>query len=205
MRRRRFTQIAGLAAFVAVVIALPFVASPSLLGLSVFALIFALPAIGLNLLMGLAGQVSLGQAAFFAAGAYTHAILLTRFALPGVVSAIAGVAVAMLLALLVGLPLLRLRGHFLALATLGLGFIVMILVRESDFTGRNTGIYGFERPEVFGVTISNNAYFLWFVAPFVLLALIWAVSPASAGCSTRTTCRSSARRSPSSTCRSSSC
>jgi branched-chain amino acid transport system permease protein len=172
----RTTEIVGLAVLAVVVIVLPFVASPSVLGIAVFAMIFALPAIGLNLLMGLAGQVSLGQAAFFAAGAYTHAILLTRFEVPGVLSAAAGVGVAMLLAFVVGFPLLRLHGHYLALATLGLGFIVMILARESDFTGRNTGIYGFSRPEVFGVVIDNNALFLWFVAPAVLVALAIAMN-----------------------------
>jgi len=173
---RRRNELLGLGILVVVVIALPFVASPSVLGIAVFAMIFALPAIGLNLLMGLAGQVSLGQAAFFAAGAYAHAILLTRFEIPGPIAAAAGVTAAMLLALLVGVPLLRLHGHHLALATLGLGFIVMILARESDITGRNTGIYGFSRPVVFGVTIDNNALFLWFVAPAVIVAIALAMN-----------------------------
>ncbi|WP_369369806.1 ATP-binding cassette domain-containing protein [Promicromonospora sp. Populi] len=173
---KRRNEIVGLVVLALAIVVLPFVASPSMLGIVVFAMIFALPAIGLNLLMGLAGQVSLGQAAFFAAGAYTHAILLTRYDVPGPLAAVAGVAVAMLLALLVGVPLLRLHGHYLALATLGLGFIVMILVRENDFTGRNTGIHGFSRPEVFGVSIDNNAFFLWFVAPAVLVALALAMN-----------------------------
>ena len=139
-----------------------------MMNIAVFAMIFALPAIGLNLLMGLGGQVSLGQAAFFAVGGYTHAILLTKFHLPGLVAASAGVVAAMLVALLVGLPLMRLHGHYLALATLGLGFIVTIAVREWDFTGRTTGIYGIQRPVIFGITINNNGFFFWFVAPFVL-------------------------------------
>ncbi|QTX05714.1 ABC transporter permease subunit [Agromyces archimandritae] len=168
--------IIGIVLLAVGILALPFVASSSLMNIAVFTLIFALPAIGLSLLMGLAGQVSLGQASFFAIGAYTHAILLSKFDMPGPVAAIGGVVAAMLAALLVGLPMLRLRGHFLALATLGLGFIVMIAVREWDFTGRTTGIYGFGRPEVFGIPIDNNGFFFWFVAPFVLIALVLALN-----------------------------
>lgn len=168
--------IIGIAVLAVVIVIVPFTASSSMMNIAVFTLIFALPAIGLSLLMGLAGQVSLGQAAFFAIGAYTHAILLQKFELPGVVAAIGGVVAAMLAALLVGLPMLRLRGHFLALATLGLGFIVMIAVREWDFTGRTTGIYGFGRPEVFGIPIDNNGLFFWFVAPFVIIGLVLALN-----------------------------
>jgi branched-chain amino acid transport system permease protein len=166
----------GCAIFVAIVVMIPFTASTSMMNIAVFAMIFALPAIGLNLLMGLGGQVSLGQAAFFAVGGYTHAILLTKFHVPGLIAATAAIVAAMLVALLVGLPLMRLHGHYLALATLGLGFIVTIAVREWDFTGRTTGIYGIQRPVVFGITIGNNGLFFWFVAPFVVLGIILAVN-----------------------------
>ena len=168
--------IIGVAALAVVILIVPFTASSAMMNIAVFSMIFALPAIGLSLLMGLAGQVSLGQAAFFAIGAYTHAILLQKFEMPGVVAAVGGVIAAMLAALLVGLPMLRLRGHYLALATLGLGFIVMIAVREWEFTGRTTGIYGYGRPEVFGIPIDNNGLFFWFVAPFVLIGLVLALN-----------------------------
>ncbi|GAA4373030.1 ABC transporter permease subunit [Agromyces bauzanensis] len=168
--------IIGVSILTLVVIILPFTATSTMMNIAVFSMIFALPAIGLSLLMGLAGQVSLGQAAFFAIGAYTHAILLQKFEMPGVVAAVGGVVAAMLAALLVGLPMLRLRGHYLALATLGLGFIVMIAVREWEFTGRTTGIYGFGRPEVFGIPIDNNGLFFWYVAPFVIVGLVLALN-----------------------------
>ncbi|WP_026482080.1 ABC transporter permease subunit [Agromyces subbeticus] len=168
--------IIGVAVLAVIIAIVPFTASSSMMNIAVFSMIFALPAIGLSLLMGLAGQVSLGQAAFFAIGAYTHAILLQKFEQPALVAAVGGVVAAMLAALLVGLPMLRLRGHYLALATLGLGFIVMIAVREWDFTGRTTGIYGYGRPEVFGIPIDNNGLFFWFVAPFVLIGLVLALN-----------------------------
>jgi branched-chain amino acid transport system permease protein len=170
------STLIGCGILVALMIVIPFTASSSVMNIVVFAMIFALPAIGLNLLMGLAGQVSLGQAAFFAIGAYTHAILLTKLDLPGPVAAAIGVVAAMLVALLVGLPLMRLRGHYLALATLGLGFIVMIGVREWDVTGRTTGIYGISRPTVLGIPIDNSGFFLWFVTPFVVIGLILALN-----------------------------
>ena len=174
-RNNRQTVI-GCAIFVAIVAVIPFIATTSMMNIAVFAMIFALPAIGLNLLMGLGGQVSLGQAAFFSVGGYTAAILLTKFHVPGLVAATAAIVAAMLVALLVGLPLMRLHGHYLALATLGLGFIVTIAVREWDFTGRTTGIYGIARPVIFGITINNNGFFFWFVAPFVLVGIILALN-----------------------------
>ena len=179
--RKRFWAInrgtvIGCAILIVVAIIIPFTASAAMMNVAVFAMIFALPAIGLSLLMGLAGQVSLGQAAFFGIAAYTHAILLTKYDVPGPIAATIGVLAAMFVALLVGLPLMRLRGHYLALATLGLGFIVMIGAREWDFTGRTTGIYGIARPEVFGIAIDNNGLFFWFVTPFVVLGLILALN-----------------------------
>ncbi|MEO7374596.1 MAG: branched-chain amino acid ABC transporter ATP-binding protein/permease [Terrimesophilobacter sp.] len=174
--RNNRQSVIGCAIFVAIVAVIPFIATTSMMNIAVFAMIFALPAIGLNLLMGLGGQVSLGQAAFFAVGGYTAAILLTKFHAPGLVAATAAIVAAMLVALLVGLPLMRLHGHYLALATLGLGFIVTIAVREWDFTGRTTGIYGIARPVVFGITINNNGFFFWFVAPFVLVGIILALN-----------------------------
>lgn len=149
----------------------PLVAPVSLVNLGVFVLIFAIAAIGLSLLMGLAGQVSLGQAAFFAVGAYTQAILVTRHDWPMLAALPVAVVFAMLLALLVGLPLLRLRGHFLALATLGLGIIVTITVRELQYTGGTSGIFGIPKPDLGGRVYDTPAEYFWLMAPVVILAL----------------------------------
>lgn len=162
--------------FVGGLVAISFSGSSSLQSMAIYAMIYALPAIGLNLLMGLAGQVSLGQAAFFAIGAYTFAILTTRYNVPDALAGLAGIALAMLLAFLVGLPILRLRGHYLALATLGLGFVVSILLRESEFAGSNTGIFGIAKPEILGEKINKPFEFLLYLLPFVLIALIMSVN-----------------------------
>ncbi|MDQ1483343.1 MAG: branched-chain amino acid transport system ATP-binding protein livM, partial [Actinomycetota bacterium] len=163
-----FLVLAGVLAMV------PLVLSTSLVNMGVYALIFGLAAIGLSLLMGLAGQVSLGHAAFFAVGAYVQAILVTKTQVPGVLAAVIAVAASMLVALLVGLPLLRLRGHFLALATLGLGIIVSVVVRELEVTGGTSGIFGIPKPSFGGREYDTPQEFFWLLVPFVVVGLLLA-------------------------------
>jgi branched-chain amino acid transport system permease protein len=170
-RLRSFLPFMGLAAVLAVV---PLVLSTNLVNMGVYALIFGLAAIGLSLLMGLAGQVSLGHAAFFAVGAYVQAILVTKTQVPGILAAVIAVASSMLVALLVGLPLLRLRGHFLALATLGLGIIVSVVVRELEVTGGTSGIFGIPKPSFGGREYDSPQEFFWLLVPFVVVGLLLA-------------------------------
>jgi len=80
----------------------------------------AIVAVGLNLLIGYAGQISLGHAAFFAIGGYSSAILATRYEVHGLIALMVGAALAGALAFAVARPILRLSGHYLAMATLGL-------------------------------------------------------------------------------------
>ncbi|MBL8833405.1 MAG: branched-chain amino acid ABC transporter permease, partial [Rhodospirillales bacterium] len=97
--------------------------------------------VGLNLLVGYAGQISLGHAGFFALGAYASAILTRRFELNGFVAMALGAAGTGLLAFAVARPILRLKGHYLAMATLGLGIIIFIVInREIWLTGGPDGV-----------------------------------------------------------------
>lgn len=171
---RRRADLIGLGVFVLFCVLFPIVAPGSLVNVGVYAMIYAIAATGLSLLMGLAGQVSLGHAAFFAIGAYTQAILVTRYDVPGVLAAVAAVVLAMVVALLVGLPLLRLRGHYLALATLGLGIIVTVLATESEFTGGTSGIYGIGKPEFNSRSYDSPAEYFWLLTPFVVLGVLLA-------------------------------
>jgi branched-chain amino acid transport system permease protein len=99
-------------------------------------------ALGLSLFLGYAGQVSLGHAAFFGIGAYTTAILTTRYAFPPFSAFWASGVAAALAAYLIGKPILKLKGFFLALATLGFGEIFLVIVREStSLTGGVIGIF----------------------------------------------------------------
>jgi branched-chain amino acid transport system permease protein len=173
-RRTRRGDVVGIGLLTALLVLFPLVASPSVVNVGVYALIYALAALGLSLLMGLAGQVSLGQAGFFAIGAYTQAVLVTRYEVNLVLASVAAIAVTILAALLVGVPLLRLRGHYLALATLGFGIIVAVLATESDFLGATSGIYGVTKPEFNGRLYNSPSEYFWLLVPVVILGLLLA-------------------------------
>ena len=103
--------------------------------------IFSLVVVGLNLLMGFAGQVSLGHAGFFGIGAYAVAVGPTSLGLPSWLALAGGAALAGLLAFVIGRPVLRLRGHYLAVATMGLGLLVaMVFNNEAAWTGGPDGM-----------------------------------------------------------------
>jgi len=125
-----------------VVLSLPLVL-PSNFYLRVAALVYinAIAVIGLNLLMGYAGQVSLGHAGFFGIGAYGVALVPTTLGFPVWLSLLAGAALSGLLAFVVGRPILKLRGYYLAVATLGLGLLIwMFFNNQSELTGGPNGM-----------------------------------------------------------------
>ncbi|SNS41178.1 amino acid/amide ABC transporter membrane protein 2, HAAT family /amino acid/amide ABC transporter ATP-binding protein 1, HAAT family [Geodermatophilus pulveris] len=173
-RRSRRGDVVGMSVLTVLLVAFPFLAPPSVTNVGVYALIYALAALGLSLLMGLAGQVSLGQAGFFAIGAYTQAVLVTRYETNPVLASVAAVTVTMTVALLVGLPLLRLRGHYLALATLGFGIIVTVLATESEFLGATSGIFGVPKPQFNARTYDSTTEYFLLLVPVVLLGLLLA-------------------------------
>jgi branched-chain amino acid transport system permease protein len=142
--------------------------------------------VGLNLLMGYAGQISLGQAAFYGIGAYVSAIMTTLASRHGVLPGVSrswwwpwlAIAVGMVItggfAYLIGRPILRLRGNYLAMATLGLGIILYILFREGeDFTGGNDGIAGIPRLAIgsFKIWPIQRYYFLVWAAALVVIII----------------------------------
>ena len=172
--RGRRGDVISMLLLLAFLVAFPFVAPGSLVSVGVYALIYALAALGLSLLMGLAGQVSLGQAGFFAIGAYTQAVLVTEYAVNALLASVVAVAVTMTAAVLVGLPLLRLRGHYLALATLGFGIIVAVLATESDFLGATSGIFGIPKPDMNGRVYDSASEYFLLLTPIVLLGLLLA-------------------------------
>ena len=117
--------------------------------------------IGLNILLGLSGQMSLGQAGFYAAGAYGSALLSAKLGWPLALSMLAGVAIAGALGVAVGLVALRTRGIYLTMATLAFGFIAEITVqRWTDLTGGTMGVLGIPSLD-FGSRKMGPAYFLW--------------------------------------------
>ena len=132
----------------------------------------AMVCVGLNLLIGYAGQISLGHAGFFALGAYGSAILATRFGIPVWLSLPIACTLVGLLAYVVGRPTLRLKGHTLAMATLGLGVIISIVITTEDrWTG---GPDGMTVPPMvlFGIAVQGERLWYW-IASGLLLLTVW--------------------------------
>lgn len=132
----------------------------------------AITCVGLNLLIGYAGQISLGHAGFFGLGAYGSALLASRYGWPPLLALPSAVAAVGVLAWAIGRPILRLRGHYLAMATLGFGIIVSIVLSIEDrFTG---GPDGMSVPPLkfFSLAIQGEKLWYWLIAA-VLLAAVW--------------------------------
>jgi branched-chain amino acid transport system permease protein len=140
----------------------------------VFAGIFCLVSIGLSLLMGYAGQISLAQAAFFGIGAYTSGILTTKFGVNPWAAIPAGMFLCGVVAWLVGIPSLRLRGHYLAMATLGFGVIVnIVLSEEINWTGGPSGMTDIPALRIAGYKIDSEMAWYYLVWGLVFCALIF--------------------------------
>ena len=130
--------------------------------------------VGLNLLIGYAGQISLGHAGFFGLGAYASAVLTARFGWPPLLAMLAGMAAVGVIAFVVARPILRLRGHYLAMATLGLGIIIyMVLVNESAWTGGNDGT-SVQPFSLLGLTLASERTWYWVTGAVLIGAIVLA-------------------------------
>lgn len=133
-----------------------FVRNPYYIGVLVFVGIYSLLTIGLSLLMGYAGQISLGHAGFFAIGAYTSGLLTTRAGFPPLLAFPIAMLLTACVAFLIGVPSLRLRGHYLAMATLGFGEIVHIALNASvELTGGPSGFGEIPRIALSGLVVES--------------------------------------------------
>jgi branched-chain amino acid transport system permease protein len=140
--------------------------------IAALAFIFSLAVVGLNLLMGFAGQVSLGHAGFFGIGAYAVAIGPTHLGIPSWAALVIGAAAAGLTAFIVGRPILQLRGHYLAVATLGLGVLIaLVFTNEARLTGGPDGM-PVPRLEVFGFRVFGPRMWYW-IAGVTLVIGAW--------------------------------
>ena len=147
------------------------------LGILVFVGIYSIITIGLSLLMGYAGQISLGHAAFFGLGAYASGLLTTRLGFPPVWAALLAAVFTGLVALLIGIPTLRLKGHYLAMATLGFGQIIYIVFNSwVDMTGGPSGFGNIPRLRLFGVIFNTDLKFFYLVWGLVILGLFLSIN-----------------------------
>jgi len=130
-------------------------------------------AVGLNLFIGYAGQISLGHAAFFGIGAYSSAVLTTRFELNAWLAMLLGLGLVYVVANLIARPILKLKGHYLAMATLGFGIIVnIILVQESSWSGGPDGLGNIPNLSLFGFELDSDLRWYGVIAFFSLAAVL---------------------------------
>ena len=166
MRRHAFVAVAAV-----VTLALPPLLSSSDLAVYILLGLAAIVTVGLSLLMGYAGQVSLGQASLYAVGGYTAGLLAVR-GVPTLLGLLAAPLVAAAVAAVVGVSMLRLRGHYLAFATLALQLILLSVLSQADWAGGAIGLQGIPRLSVAGMEFEDDvsyAYLTWGVLALTLL------------------------------------
>jgi branched-chain amino acid transport system permease protein len=169
--RRKPAIAAGL--FAVAVLVYPFAFADSYhLGIGISAGAMAVSTVGVVLLLGLAHQLAIGQAAFSMVGGYANAILCVRYGWDPFVAMLAGAVMAMALAYVIGAPILKLRGFVLAMATLALHLMLIVVAVELPFTGGPMGVTGIPKFSVFGFSLANDRMFFWFVWLLVFVA-VW--------------------------------
>jgi branched-chain amino acid transport system permease protein len=169
-------RYAGYAALLAVAVAIPFFFGPYRVSQFTLVLVYAIAVLGLNLLVGYSGQISLGHGAFFCLGAYTGAILLDRTSIPHLLTVPAAGIVCFAAGLALGLPALRLRGLYLALVTLAIAIATPVLIKKFD--GLTGGSQGLTVPQPKPASWSGLAddQNLYFISLIVALPLFWFAS-----------------------------
>ena len=169
----RNRTLVKLLAFTAVVLVLPHLFDSNyVITVLIFIGLFSMLAMGLSLLLGYAGQVSLGHAAFYGLGAYGSAILTATYGWPVIPAAAVTAALVAAIAALIGAPILRLAGNYLAMATLALGIIVFVLFNEAFWlTGGPSGLTGVPRLQAFGWVVRQDLHY-YYVVWAILIVLI---------------------------------
>jgi branched-chain amino acid transport system permease protein len=153
--------------------ALPFIATRHIVDLLVFAGLYTIAGLGVAFLLGQCGIVNLAQSMFYGIGAYCVAYFCALKGLPSAVGVGAGIALSAAIATVVGWPILRLSGYFLALATLALAIIGQVLFLEWDWlTGGTLGIGGIPRIAWFGLAFDTPQKFYFLVWPIAALLLL---------------------------------
>jgi len=170
------TQRAWLVIGLAALLLFPFVASEYWLYLACLVAINVASTMGLNILTGYTGLVSLGQSAFMGLGAYTVAILQLRFGTPMPLNLLAGGLVALVAGVLVGLPSLRVKGLYLAIATIAAGVFAHFVFQH--FTALTGGTAGLQVPpaQLFGISLDSSFRLYWVIVPITLLMLLGAAN-----------------------------
>ena len=170
--RRRIELWGGPLAVVVIIVVGPLILPEGLIGIGALCALYVIAGVGLQQLMGYTAQVSFGQGAFWAIGAYGVGILTVKVHVPVVPAIIIGVLITGFVAFAIGWPLTQLRGHYLAVATLALAMIVADLANNLiDFTGGSSGLPGVPALMWFGEPIIGTPFYVlcWIIALIVLI------------------------------------
>ena len=169
-------DLLALLVFIFLFVLFPFISGNTyMLTIGIFSGINALVAIGLCILMGYAGQVSLGQAGFYGIGAYVSSILSLNAGLPIVISVICGMIVAAFAAVILAVPALRLKGHYLAVATLGFGEIINIILNEWG-PGGPSGFGDIPHFGFLGYTIDSTKGYFYLIWGLVAVVMFFSIN-----------------------------
>lgn len=178
-------QALGAAALLLALIALPLVASDTFYQrVEALVLLAAISASAWNLIGGYAGQVSVGHAVYFGAGAYASLLVFVKFGWPPIAGAPIGIAVSLVLATLTGVPTFRLSGHYFSMATIAAAELVRLLVSNWPYVGAAVGMMGPAVPRsVADLQFIDPAVYYWIFLGVltVLLAITWAMQRSRMG------------------------
>ena len=172
--RRVRAEYVRLALALAALLTAPFVLSPFWLTVADQVGIAVIGAVGLNLLTGSTGLISLGQGGFLAVGAYTSALLTSKLGVPWPLTMVAAVGLGAAVGAFFGLPALRLKGLYLAIATLAAQAIVLYLVRNWGPVTGGVGAISVDRPSLVGLSLNGDFTWYWVIAAFAVLAVVTA-------------------------------
>lgn len=141
--------------------------------IAVVSVLYAILAMSLNLIAGVAGQISLGHIAFYGIGAYTSALLCVNFGISVWVGILAAFVVSVLFGLLIAIPTLKLSGGYLAILTMSFAEIIrLILLNWTSVTRGPMGILNIPKPSLFGYTIKSSGAFLYLVLTVAIIVYI---------------------------------
>ena len=158
LSQRQFIQRLLWCFIIAGALIFPFLGSRSQIDLATLVLIYVMLGLGLNIVVGLAGLLDLGYVGFYAVGAYTYAMLAQYFGIGFWTGLVAAGIMAAFFGFILGFPVLRLRGDYLAIVTLGFGEIIRILLNNlTDITGGPRGIGSIPKPTLFDLEFSRRA------------------------------------------------
>ena len=170
IKDRRFSVPAAITLAVFIV-AFPFIFSMYQTNIMTTALIYVVVGLGLNIVVGLAGLLDLGYVAFYLVGAYSYALLNLHFGIGFWLALPIGAAFGFLFGILLGFPVLRLRGDYLAIVTLGFGEIIRLVMENwNQFSKGPSGIANIPRPGFFGIDLSLHQSIIYVY--FVMIGMV---------------------------------